>query len=529
MSILNIEILDCTLRDGGYVNNWTFGSKNITGISEKLSEGNIDIIEGGFLSTGQKTIVDQSIFNSIYDAEKILISKRNNVALMINLGECKENDIVPYVGGIVSILRIAFHYEDVESAKNFCSNIISRGYKIFLQPMVTMYYSDSELFSLASWANSFHLDAFYIVDSFGTMKKDDLMRIYGILDTTLDQEIKIGFHSHNNLQLSFSNALALIKKRGNRDLIIDSSVLGMGRGAGNLCTELISRYINNEIQNRYDLIPILEIMDEYIMPIYNKRPWGYSAPYYLAAINDCHPNYATFLADKSTIGIADINSIIKSIPENKRHLYNESVVQNLYIKYLNHNIDDKLALNQIRLYCNNRKILLLAPGKSQHVVIQNYINNYDPYIFALNHIPTKYKYNKIFVSNLRRFKSIEKISNDIKTKLICTSNVTDDPNVLCLNFAAYLNDDDIISDNAGAVLINILIKAQIKEIAVAGFDGFDYNNSNNYYDDNLINNTRYERSRELNVAMNKFFSKVRNQIIIDFLTPSKYDIIISKK
>ena len=230
-----ISVLDCTLRDGGYVNNWEFGSKTISHIAEKLCSSQVEMIECGFLSQTKKATVGQSIFKNISDAEKYFEKCSDNLALMINCGEYAPQDIQPYEGGKIKTIRIAFHKHQRDEAQKLCVALKEKGYDVFFQPMYTIGYKDIELISLIDWANSTRPKAFYIVDSFGTMSKSDLLRMFYLVDNNLSKDIKLGFHSHNNLQLSFSNAQELAELNTKRELIIDSSVFGMGRGAGNLC------------------------------------------------------------------------------------------------------------------------------------------------------------------------------------------------------------------------------------------------------------------------------------------------------
>jgi 4-hydroxy 2-oxovalerate aldolase len=135
------------------------------------------------------------------------------------------------------------------------------------------------------------------------MYPEDVHRIYSIINHNLDSNIKIGFHSHNNLQLSFANAQLFISEGLKREggVIIDSSIYGMGRGAGNLSTELITQYINQTYGHKYDPLPLLNVADVYLSQIYMKTPWGYSIPYYLSAVNNCHPNYSNYLMTKKII------------------------------------------------------------------------------------------------------------------------------------------------------------------------------------------------------------------------------------
>lgn len=184
----------------------------------------------------------------------------------------------------------------------------------------------------------------------------------------------------------------------------------MGRGACNLCTELMTQYINENVEHKYNLIPILEAMDEYIMPIYLKHLWGYSAPYYIAAINDCHPNYASYLINRQTLCIKDINNIIKSIPDNKKNLFDKKLINSLYLEFQSHNIDDSTAIGAVSELCRSRKVLVLAPGKSLltfRFEIDKYIAEENPIVFSINHIPKFHRFDKVFVSNLKRFKGLD--------------------------------------------------------------------------------------------------------------------------
>ena len=526
MKMSNIKVMDCTLRDGGYVNDWRFGRRCIEQTAKKLCQASIDYIECGFLSQTKTTSAEQSVFKSIEEANTVFAGCAKNIALMVNCGEYNPREIPEYNGGITSLIRIAFHKYQIEEAQTLCIALKEKGYHVFFQPMVTLSYTDTELLSLIEWANENNPEAFYMVDSFGTMRKSDVLRMFYLIDNNLSKEIKVGFHSHNNLQLSFSNAQELMLMNTKREIIIDSSVFGMGRGAGNLCTELLTQYINENIENRYDLIPILEIMDEYIMTIYTNKPWGYSAPYYIAAVNGCHPNYATYLMNRQTLCIREINTIIKSIPSSKKQLYNADLVAELYLEYQKHMVDDNLVLDWLRQLCCGRKVLLLAPGKSlatHNNSITTYIEKHNPVVFAVNHIPNTFPYNCVFISNLKRFNSIEDAVKKLGEKLICTSNITDSGKVKIVNYSSYLNDDDVISDNAGLMLINVLRKIGITKVALAGYDGFDTVGTDNYFDGKLNLNVQYKNREDMNTSMKIYFDNLRRSMEVEFITPSIYE------
>ena len=153
---------------------------------------------------------------------------------MMNYGEYNIDDLPPYDGGFISGIRFAFHKKDMVQAIKICKQIKAKGYVTFVQPMVTLTYSDDEIEQLVDLVNDFLPESVYMVDSFGTMTKQELVKMYDIFDKNLSEKISIGFHSHNNMQLSFSNAQILMELDTDRTIYIDSSVYGMGRGAGNL-------------------------------------------------------------------------------------------------------------------------------------------------------------------------------------------------------------------------------------------------------------------------------------------------------
>ena len=196
------------------------------------------------------------------------------------------------------------------------------------------------------------------------MYRNDVSHRFYVIDKNMKPGIHIGFHGHNNLQLAFSNAQILGKIQTKRTLILDASVYGMGRGAGNLPTELITQYINRNIASRYDVSMVMGIYDEYIAPIRKKYEWGYTMPYHIAASHVCHPNYATYLINRQTLTMQDIEKIIQSIPPKHKVLYDQKLIKQLYDQFQSRQIDDSAAVAEISRLIQGRKNLLLAPGKS---------------------------------------------------------------------------------------------------------------------------------------------------------------------
>lgn len=176
----DIRVLDCTLRDGGYCNQWKFGFKNIKKMIGKLIDSNVEIVECGFLTN--KVVYDKEVtkFTTMQEVAKVVPENREGklFVCMINYGEYNLEDIPDYDGSGLDGLRIAFHKKDLFSALKLCSGIKEKGYKVFVQAMVSLNYTDEEFLNLIQLSNVFSPYAFYIVDSFGVMKRKDLIRFF---------------------------------------------------------------------------------------------------------------------------------------------------------------------------------------------------------------------------------------------------------------------------------------------------------------------------------------------------------------
>ncbi|NLK37128.1 MAG: 3-hydroxy-3-methylglutaryl-CoA lyase, partial [Epulopiscium sp.] len=309
-----IYVLDSTLRDGGYCNNWRFGQENIKRIISGLIDSNVDVIECGMLSEGFFS-ADESKYSSIHDATEILPKKKDKklFVLLMNYGDYDVDKLPEYENGGMNGIRVAFHKKDMVQALEAAKKIKEKNYKVFLQPMVTATYSVDEYIDLLKSANEIDPYAFYIVDSFGSMSTNEVRKYCSLATHILKSNIILGFHSHNNLQLAFSNSQSFVEEAKGRKIIVDSCIMGMGRGAGNLNTELFLDFMNSMQEGEYKVTPLLVIIDEILNLFYEKKYWGYSLPNYLSATYNMHPNYATYLADKNTLTISMMGELLSLV------------------------------------------------------------------------------------------------------------------------------------------------------------------------------------------------------------------------
>ena len=518
----NIKVLDCTLRDGGYINNWNFGFGNSRKIISELCRSKIEYIEVGFLKDGNYP-KDETLFNTIDEINDLVPDDRTSeIVAMIVYGQFDIKKITPKISNTkLEAIRVTFKKNEIETVFDYLEKIKNCGYQLFVNPTNIESYTDSELIDLIEKVNKLRPYGFSIVDTNGVLKENDLLRIYYLVNHNLDTDIALCFHSHNNLQLSFSNAQLLMKTCYKKELIIDSTVFGMGRGAGNLCTELLTGYINDNYFGKYNIIPILKIIDEYINPIFAKIPWGYSVPYYLAAINHCHPNYAKYLVDKQTVSVENINLLLNSIPTEKKSIYNQDLIKQIYLDKYTNTIDDSKTVERIKNILSDKNILLLAPGKSlikEYDKINKFIAKNNPYIISLNFAPDNFKEDMIFVTNSKRFCNL--VNNN--SLLVITSNIGGfDITNNILNYSSYINNTKEF-DNTVLMLLNLFTKIGIKEVNIAGLDGFSSNAAENYASEILLNTTNYKELIKKNAIIYEQIKIFEKNIKIRFITKSLY-------
>lgn len=519
----NIQVLDCTLRDGGYCNECRFGNKNIKKITSSLIDANIDIIECGFLTDKGVYDVDVTKFSDIMQIAEFIPENRKGklfVALM-NFNEYDVEKLPVYDRMTLDGIRVAFHKKDRIEALEVCKIIKKKGYKVFIQPMVSLSYSDEEYIDLIHRTNTIEPYAFYIVDSFGQMKKKDLIRMLYIVEHNLCGTVKIGFHSHNNLQLAYSNAQCLVDFHTKRNLIVDASIYGMGRGAGNLNTELFVEYLNDNTEGKYILQPLLSIIDEILNGFYERNYWGYSLPNYLSATHGAHPNYAGYMDDKKTLTVEAMNEIFDMMDSEKKVSYDKSYAEEVYLSYMAREKVQEEHLTELEEQLKSKKVLLIAPGKSsieERDRIVAKMKEKDVVSIGINVEYSEAEVDYIFMSNLRRYRELEV---EKRKKCIVTSNISSEQTYLQVKYRELINGIDSVDDNAGLMAINFLVRHGVDKIYLAGFDGYSHDAKENYADNQLVFITKSAVLDAMNEGMSKVLAEYSKKVEIIFLTAPK--------
>lgn len=528
-----ISLLDCTLRDGGYVNDWEFGHNNLISIFERLVDAGVDIIEVGFLDDRRPFDVHRSIMPDTASAGIIWekISKRPGMVVgMIDYGTCKISNIQPCSESFLDGIRVIFKKHIMKEALEYCAEVKKLGYKVFAQLVSITSYSDDELIELTKLVNSVEPYAVSMVDTYGLLKPNDLLHYYEILDKNVLPDIRIGFHAHNNFQLGYANAITFMEKAAVHDIVVDGTLYGMGKSAGNAPIELVAGYMNEKFNTKYNVSPMLEAITESVMNFYIKNPWGYQMVYFLSAANGCHPNYVSDLYGKDNLSITKVNSILKQIePDDKKLLYDKNIGNTVYERFVSQNINNKEALNDIAETLSGKALLLMGPGKNiklQKSVIKDFIAKENPVIISINYLPADYSVDYVFVTKQNRYLEMVEDLSDVKNKevkVIATSNVENRNSSFAhiVDRTPLLDKKSTITDNSFLMLLKLLKQSGIKKATCAGFDGYSAK-SDNYFNPKMEYSFVKEAAHRLNVYIRDVLNSDYKDLDIQFLTYSHY-------
>lgn len=532
----NIRLLDCTLREAP-VDGFFIGSKIIKEFIYCCENIGIDIIECGFLKD-----VDyqegSNCFRTVEQIREYIPDKKQNsmyVALM-DYGRYSLDNLSEYDGTSIDGIRICFKHGEQKAAIETAARIKEKGYKVFVQHVDTLAYSDIEIIEFIKMVNDVHPYAYAIVDTFGSMYADELDRLAMLVDYHLDSKIVLGFHAHNNLMLANSNAQNFILKYAQkRNIIIDSSVLGCGRGAGNANTELLVEFLRKKYHRNYDLNAILDMIDS-LMPKFQKWcTWGYSIPYFLAGVHSAHVYNTNYLLRRHNIQSRDLRAIIEKLDRTQKKAYDYTLLEKLYIDYFSHLIDDSKSKQRLKEGFGGRKLLLLAPGKTLETEadkIWKFIADENPVIIGVNDIIKQFAADYLFFSSGNRYKHYCYEGGGEDVELIITSNIvqnTEKDNEILIDYESLVKCGWINIDSSMILLLRLLASLDCLQIYIAGFDGFTQNNIENYYSMDLMTDMKpddllllTEENKEMLIDL----LDTNLNMELHFITTSQYEIVL---
>lgn len=577
-----LKLLDCTLRDGGYLNDWKFGHNNLISIYERLIDSNVDYIELGFLDDRRTFDIDRSIMPDTDCMEKIYgtVDKKGKKVLgMIDYGTCSIDHIKPASESYIDGIRVIYKKHLRVEALDFCRQLKELGYIVFSQLVSVTSYTDEEMLDLIRLANEAKPDAVSMVDTYGLMHQNNLRHYIDLLDKNLDPDIALGYHGHNNFQMGYANCIAMLEYKTDRTMLVDGTLYGMGKSAGNAPIELIAMHMNQKYGKDYKISQMLEAIDVNIMNFCQPTTWGYNLFFYLAASNDCHPNYVADLMNKKTLSIKSINELLSRLEGEKKLLYDKKYMEDLYLEYQSHDIDDTDAIKRLSARFDSlstdifeyegdhehnvdgtnvqKNILVIGPGSSvstEREKLDAFIEktreadgDENLEIIAINYIPSEIPIDMLFISNSKRYlqmssalaRLISTEAVDTKPKydengmpidessdriqIIATSNVTSkriDFDYI-LNYSSLIDEDADIIDNSFIMLLKALVKAGVKKVNVAGFDGYS-DDKLNFINPEMEYTFIKDRTEELNQYAKDKLAELASDIKVNFVTTSLY-------
>ena len=526
-----IGLLDCTLRDGGYVNDWNFGHSVITGTYKRLEASGVEYIEVGFLDDRRPFDINRTIAPNTQSFDEIFKNVKKGRAVpvaMIDFGTCALENIGPADQSFIEGIRVIFKKEKIGQALPFCRAVKEKGYKLFIQAISITAYSDMEMLEYIQKINEIKPYAFSIVDTYGLLDNRKIAHYFDLFDNNLDPEIRVGYHAHNNFQLAFSNTVKFFNLYTKRALIADCTVYGMGKSAGNCPSELIAMHLNETYGTKYDLSQFLEILDADLLSVYQRHYWGYKYNFYISAMQNCHPNYVQYLLDKKTLTVSAVNKILESIPQERKLSYDAAYIEKAYLDYQNNVIDDAQVIKKLARKFEGKRVLLLGPGASireKKSEILAYAGAKDVLTVSVNFYPKDYACGLVFISNAKRYSRFaDTLEDGMAAELAVTSNVEafDRRPDYVVNYESLSSSLPHNSDNALLLCMMFLVRTGVKKVMLAGFDGY-LPGKEDYYQSSysFAGNEAYKL--EMNGIVREGLQYLKEKISFEFVTPSLYE------
>jgi 4-hydroxy 2-oxovalerate aldolase len=524
---MSVNVIDCTFRDGGYYNNWSFSKDLANKYMQSIADSGIEFVEIGYRRINYDGFLGPFAFSKDSFLRGLKIPKKIKLGLMVNLDDIKpikniQNLIVQHFDfaskSPVKFIRIATKFEDINIALNLSKILKKLGYLTFINLMQAYELKENEFILISKKINKLNKPTvFYFADTYGNLDEVKIIELISLMNKHL--KIEIGFHGHNNMSKALSNSLVAIK---NKAKWIDSTLLGMGRGAGNLQTEYLLLNLRQNTECKYNpeaIFPI--ILDEFEL-LKKKYRWGENILYYLSAEFNIHPTYIQELLSHEYYKSYQILDALKFLKNAKIRNYSKLSLDKAIFSYP----ENAKGLCDPRMLINKKSILILANGSSLNIYkdeILRLIKTGSLFVLSLNiskHI------NETFIDafiachpskillDLNKYKKIKKpiiipkmaIPKEISVKL--KKNKIIDYGISIKNKIRIEKSSCTLPiPLAIGYALSFCYSGLAKEVFLAGFDGYEMDDPRQIQ----VNNTL------------KFFLNFSHKIPIKLITPSTYD------
>ena len=485
---MNLKLLDCTIRDGGYINNWEFSMDFAQALYRATSESGCAYTEIGFFNPKEDGQLWKHCSPEVVRALKDTFPCGTGIAVMIDYGSCKADDLPSPAEYPVDLVRVAAAKGDKGAATEFAAELGRKGYRTTINYMAVTEYSNGEILELLALINRHKSDIayFYIADSFGALMPRRAHELFTAMRFGTDAPL--GFHPHNNLQLAFANSLNAIEAGFD---IIDGSILGMGRGAGNLYLEAALAYLEKLEPERFNLPPILRFAEMLVEPMQSDYDWGYSLTQLISGSLGCHPNYPTNLLRLKNYTADDVYEMLHSLPTGDRGRFAKPALDLLIGQHEAHKtraasakpLLDKIAT---KLEAASGEVLLLCGGrtvKTHQAEIKSYIEARRPLVIAVNHPSEELPADGVFFGNARRLWQYHESIGVMD--ILCVQGLSlPDPNrpAIFVDYkAAFSLPASMNLTNSGVIGALCMAAVGAKRVCIAGMDGFDPRSNDDFY------------------------------------------------
>jgi 4-hydroxy 2-oxovalerate aldolase len=282
-----IKVLDCTVRDGGLINNWQFSDEFVRKVFLALSKAGVDYMEIGYKSSEKyfsrlengawKFCAEEDLRKIVGEGDPGL-----KLSAMADVGRIDHHDIPQKSDSVLDMIRVACYVKEVDKAISLVHDCLDKGYETTINLMAVSKVLERDLDEALDDLSKSDVPAVYIVDSFGAMYSEQIHSLAKKYFEALPGK-DLGIHTHNNQQLAFANTIEAIIAGVNR---IDATLYGMGRGAGNCPLELLLAFLKNP---KFDIRPVFEVIQDMLIPLKAEVEWGYHIPYMITGILNEHP------------------------------------------------------------------------------------------------------------------------------------------------------------------------------------------------------------------------------------------------
>ena len=523
-----ITLLDCTLRDGGYYNNWNFSKDLVNDYLKAISDSGIRYVEIGFRSLKENKLNGPNFFSRDNYINILKIPKNLNIGVMINISEIvnSKKNYKKILTKLfenkkktkIKFIRLATHFNEVSEAVKICKFLKKKKFKVIINLMQITEQSEKDIIIAVKKIKQAKPNVLYFADSLGAMNAEDVSKCIKYIRTHWSGEI--GIHTHNNLGKAVSNSISAIE---NGATWIDSTVTGMGRGPGNSETEYILIEMSKFSKKKYNLLPLTKIIKNYFEPLKTRYKWGPNTFYYLAGKHGIHP---TYIQEMLTIKMEEIEILetIKQLKYKDGNKYDVNLVKSEFQKPIKLEKGSWFPKNELK----NKEVLLLSSGPKLNEYkkeIEKFIIKEKPYVIALNtHVKINKKLINLHVAcnPLKLMAEAEQYKN-ISSPLVVPVSLLSSKvreklkKIKILNFGVGLKDASFKFYNSCSYIpklytvayaLSIVASGKAKKIYLAGFDGYQKNDRRLKIIDEIFHN----------------YSKAKGAIPVIAVTPSIYNI-----